>query len=218
MNRFLRIPRPVLLLLTAQLLLNLVNAGVVLILNIHLKNDRGLDDATIARLTSYHYLAVLTLAVPAGLYLRGRRVRPFFLFGSIVLPLATLWMLDAISRGVMAEMSAAIPKRQAKEPIDLDIILVCRKRKKRSLRLVESDEAEEASADANRQISRLNEVSRKLSRNDVRVVLLAQLIKRLSWRARSADSLAALDSRSAWIDQQIEALVGKQCDYFEGRT
>jgi adenine-specific DNA methylase len=29
---------------------------------------------------------------------------------------------------IKAEMSVAMPKRQAKEPIDLDVILVCRKR------------------------------------------------------------------------------------------
>jgi adenine-specific DNA methylase len=94
---------------------------------------------------------------------------------------------------VKAEMSVAAPKAQAADPIDIDIIIVCRKRPRRTTspapdETVLSDVANETRA----QVARFNAVGRKLGRNDVRVVLMAQLAKRLSVLAES-DASGLLD-------------------------
>ena len=107
---------------------------------------------------------------------------------------------------VKAEMSVAAPKSQAKEPINLDVLMVCRKsaddrRRKRTARAALCA----AVASGVQRIRRFNAVGRRLSRNDVRVVVLSQLLVELSagscadWVRRELQSLLPL------VDQQIEA-------------
>ncbi|MBI3303852.1 MAG: DUF1156 domain-containing protein [Deltaproteobacteria bacterium] len=112
---------------------------------------------------------------------------------------------------IKAEMSVAAPKRQAKEPIDLDVILVCRKRD-----AVPGDASHfttliaDAAQEAAHQLSRLNRSGRALSRNDVRVVLMAHIIKRLSWQASVAASLRHLDAYDTSIESTISPLYACQ--------
>ena len=78
------------------------------------------------------------------------------------------------SHPVKAEMSVATPKSQAKEPIQLDIILVCRKSgalSSRCRRTVES-----AVSVARDQLQRLYDDGFVLSRNDRKIVLYGQLL------------------------------------------
>lgn len=91
---------------------------------------------------------------------------------------------------VKSELSAAAPKQQAKEPIDLDIILVCRKieedqRPYRSL----ANAYTLALAQAQQQVAAFREQARCLSRNDLRIILLAQCLVALS-AGRTAEELA----------------------------
>lgn len=101
------------------------------------------------------------------------------------------------SQPVKAEMSVASPKNQAKEPIDLDVLLVCRKREF-DRRLRRSDEAalQQAVTSAEQKVSRFNRVGRYLSRNDVRVILLSQLLVELS-----------IDRAPHEVDALLEALL-----------
>ncbi len=81
------------------------------------------------------------------------------------------------SHPIKAEMSVAAPKSQAKEPIQLDIVLVCRKRQYDVRHLVEPPEAlREASERARRKLARLRAIGLELSRNDRRIVLISQFI------------------------------------------
>lgn len=83
---------------------------------------------------------------------------------------------------VKAELSVAIPKSQAKAPINFDIILVCRKNR-------HCAEATEITGDlllgpaldrAKSQIKRLRQAGWQLSRGDAGVVVMAQAIAALS--------------------------------------
>ena len=86
-----------------------------------------------------------------------------------------------IAHPIKAEMSVAAPKHQAKEPIDLDIILVCRKRSEWQLKdSIEIDLWNNAKDAAKDQIIRFNKAGRHLSRNDIRVVLMGQIVSRIS--------------------------------------
>jgi putative DNA methylase len=87
------------------------------------------------------------------------------------------------SQPVKAEMSVATPKAQAKEPIQLDIILVCRKRSYLSPAPPSTEEAIEA---ARKKMDRLHVAGFKLSRNDQKVVLFGQLLTTLRTPAESS--------------------------------
>lgn len=82
---------------------------------------------------------------------------------------------------VKSEMSVAAPKSQAKEPIDLDVLLVCRKRGDDTRPQIDAEQVfENASHIAIQKVDRFNKTQRQLSRNDVRVVVLSQLLVELS--------------------------------------
>lgn len=105
-----------------------------------------------------------------------------------------------------AEMSVAMPKHQASEPIDLDMILVCRKRVGSDCGAINVGLAiEEAAGDAEEQVGRLKVAGRRLSRNDVRVVLMAQVIRRLSqrpWKPELAEQIKA-------AEEAVESLINR---------
>jgi putative DNA methylase len=85
------------------------------------------------------------------------------------------------SQPVKSEMSVATPKNQAKEPIDLDVLLVCRKQStddRESLTLTRA--VGKAIDDAQNKIRRFNKKGRKLSKNDIAVVVVGQLLVELS--------------------------------------
>jgi putative DNA methylase len=107
---------------------------------------------------------------------------------------------------IKAEMSGATPKHQAKEPIDLDIILVCRKRA--GLTNVPASPEPSASdhAIAERQVARLRASGRELSRNDIRIIIMAQLLRKLSCGRSAEEAFASLESEAASIDATITRL------------
>jgi putative DNA methylase len=77
---------------------------------------------------------------------------------------------------VKAEMSVATPKSQAKEPIQLDIIIVCRKEAVTEWRRPSIAQAVES---AKAKLRRLLSAGFELSRNDRKIVLLGQLLTTL---------------------------------------
>lgn len=77
---------------------------------------------------------------------------------------------------IKSEMSVAIPKSQAKEPIQLDIILICRK----STSLFKSLSIQQALSCAQAKIHRLETAGFQLSRNDRKIVFYGQLLTTLS--------------------------------------
>lgn len=109
---------------------------------------------------------------------------------------------------VKAEMSVAMPKHQAAEPIDLDIIVVCRKRASLQVSLP-SEPLTEVIGEAKKQIDRLANSGRKLSRNDVRIVLMANLLKALSRAPDAASALSLLDDDATKIESSIGSLHSK---------
>ena len=84
------------------------------------------------------------------------------------------------SQPVKAEMSVATRKSQAKEPIQLDIILVCRKQAFVGDR--PASRAQDALARARAKLSRLADEGFSLSRNDRKIVFFGQLLTAMSAR------------------------------------
>ena len=99
------LPKRVWLFAGAQFLINLIVTAQFLLLNLFLK-DKGLDDPAIAALTSQRYVATFFLALPAGLWLRGRPLRTPLLIGSILFPLTALISLETVRLGLMTAASS----------------------------------------------------------------------------------------------------------------
>lgn len=109
---------------------------------------------------------------------------------------------------IKAEMSVAAPKAQASEPIDLDVIVVCRKRTARTLPPVLFPLLlKDATAEAESQVRRFNIAGRSLGKNDVRVVLMSQLLKRLS--SQSEQSAKGL-LHEASCEREIDRIYASQ--------
>ena len=112
---------------------------------------------------------------------------------------------------VKAEMSVAMPKGAAKQPIDLDVLIVCRKRSRdrRSGRTCD-DALSAAAAEGERRVRRFNAAGRRLSRNDVRVVLLSLLLVELSAGRSGAEMIRALEELMAPSNHLIEDVWHRQ--------
>ncbi|MDT8782295.1 MAG: DUF1156 domain-containing protein [Candidatus Bathyarchaeota archaeon] len=81
---------------------------------------------------------------------------------------------------VKSEMSVAVPKSQAKNPITIDIILVCRKLDKSMLQSeIYSNLLEQCIVEAKNSFGRLK-CLKKLSQNDAKNILLSIIVRRLT--------------------------------------
>jgi putative DNA methylase len=123
-------------------------------------------------------------------------------WASILQALMDAGFAIAAAHPIKSEMSVATPKHQAKEPIDLDIILVCRKRDQ-SGGDPEGDLWGEVKTVAQHQVSRLRASGRWLSRNDLKIIVMAQLVRRLSRSQTSAKALAVLEREGEAADRAI---------------
>ena len=103
---------------------------------------------------------------------------------------------------VKAEMSVATPKAQAKNPIQLDIILVCRKQPDDSRPTASTRDAFlKAKKLAGEKLGRLSASGLKLSRNDCRVALYSQFLAALGPLAKATDASFALIEQEIALDE-----------------
>lgn len=107
---------------------------------------------------------------------------------------------------IKAEMSVAMPKLQAKEPIDLDIILVCRKRAQMQTHRWNGDLWGTVAPPAEAQAERLRGSGRRLSRNDVRIIVMAQLLRQISRSPTLDTALHLLDSANGETETVIDRI------------
>lgn len=105
---------------------------------------------------------------------------------------------------VKAEMSVAAPKLQAKEPIDLDILVVCRKLSTLERHAWTGDLWASVTPTIVHQVERLRSAGRRLSRNDVRIIVMAQLLRPLSIASSLAEALALLEVNSVQVESVID--------------
>ncbi len=83
----------------AEFFVQLIGAAFFLILNIYL-SKQGFSDPEIAHFISYRFLAVMLLAFPLGFYIKGRPLKPFFMFGSLGVPLVAILLVVAVQNKV----------------------------------------------------------------------------------------------------------------------
>ena len=85
----------VLLMIKAEFFIQLIGASFFLILNIYLAKQ-GLSDPEIANYISYRFLAVMLLAFPLGFYIKRKPLKPFFITGSLGVPLVAILLVAAV--------------------------------------------------------------------------------------------------------------------------
>ena len=95
-----QLPPRVYAFVAGQFFISLVTTAQFLLLNLFLK-AKGLDDPAIAALSSHRFVATFFLAIPAGLWLRGRPLRTPLVIGSILYPLTALASLETVRLGMM---------------------------------------------------------------------------------------------------------------------
>ena len=105
---------------------------------------------------------------------------------------------------VKAEMSVAMPKRQAKDPINFDIIMVCRKDRNETSKVdvVGEPDLPGAFERAESQISRLRGEGWDLSQNDIGVVVMAQAVAEISRQSK----MTVIEGIKASITEAIDRI------------
>jgi len=113
---------------------------------------------------------------------------------------------------VKAEMSVAAPKLAAKSPIDLDVMMVCRKAAAdRRSPLSTPDVVRVVEEVAMEKVARFNATGRRLSLNDARVVVLSQALVELSAGRRGEVVLSS-------FEEVLGNLAGVGKRLFEGQV
>ncbi len=79
----------------AQFALQGVHVAFFLLLNFYMLEE-GFKDYEIVELWGYRFAAVMLLAFPIGLYIKGRRVKPFFWAAALIVPVASLGVIQGI--------------------------------------------------------------------------------------------------------------------------
>lgn len=95
LKQYANIEAHVLLMIKAEFFIQLVGAAFFLILNIYLVKN-GFSDPEIANFISYRFLAVMILAFPLGFFIKGKKLKPFFLIGSLGVPTVAIVMILSI--------------------------------------------------------------------------------------------------------------------------
>jgi hypothetical protein len=95
LNNYRKISKPVLNLIAAQFCLEGVNTAFFLLLNYYMVEE-GFSDYEVAKVLSYRFLAVCLLAFPLGLYIKGRRLKPFFTIAALTVPFFSHLIIMAI--------------------------------------------------------------------------------------------------------------------------
>lgn len=80
-----KLDQHIIYLLLAEFFLQFINSSFFLLINYYF-DSIGLEDYQIADLVSYRFLAVMLFAFPLGIFIKGKKVKPFFILASFMVP------------------------------------------------------------------------------------------------------------------------------------
>lgn len=75
--------------------LQIVNGAFILILGIYLKN-KGFTDSENALFVRYRFLSSMLLAAPLGIFIKGKKLIPFFKWASLITPILSVMTIYSI--------------------------------------------------------------------------------------------------------------------------
>ena len=90
-----KVDKDIVWLIAAAFCLQMVNSAFFLTLNVYAQKS-GYIDYQIADFISYRFLAVACFALPFGMFIKGKAIRPFFMLAAITLPIVSLCIVEAI--------------------------------------------------------------------------------------------------------------------------
>lgn len=76
-------------------MIQMINAAFMLVLLIYM-DQAGFEDHESASFIKYRFLSILAFAFPLGLFIRGRKIKPFFFLAAALAPLSALAVIFAI--------------------------------------------------------------------------------------------------------------------------
>jgi hypothetical protein len=96
-TQYLKIPRFILYLIVVDVCLQLINAEFTLQLNFQML-EHGYKDFEISSMIGNRFLTILLCSLPLALWVKGKRLKPYIVAGSIAAPLVALLLIWAIHR------------------------------------------------------------------------------------------------------------------------
>ena len=137
-------------------------------------------------------------------------------WGSVAQAVAAAGFSVVQAQPVKAEMSVAAPKAQAKSPIDVDVMLVCRKATADDRTQLSVDAALVRAIDeARSKVKRFGRAGRRLSFNDVKVVVFSQLLVEVSAGRRGIEIVDAFSAALEQASDRINELWTNHIDALE---
>ena len=94
------LPQAIHLLIMVEFSLNLIHVAFILILNIFLRKQ-GFTDPEIASFNSLRFIGGLAFALPLGIYIRGKRLKPFFILAALIVPLTSGLIIESVQRQIV---------------------------------------------------------------------------------------------------------------------
>ena len=92
---YLSLPKNIHLLFLLEFNLSLIHVAFILVLNIYLRKQ-GFTDPEIASFNSLRFIGALAFALPLGIYIRGKRLKPFFILAAFIVPMTSAMIIESI--------------------------------------------------------------------------------------------------------------------------
>jgi hypothetical protein len=80
--------------------LSLIHVAFILVLNIFLRKQ-GYSDPEIASFNSLRFIGALAFALPLGIYIRGKKLKPFFILAALIVPLTSALIIESVYREIV---------------------------------------------------------------------------------------------------------------------
>ena len=94
------LPRMIHMLIMLEFTLSLIHVAFILVLNIFLR-EQGFSDPEIASYNSLRFIGALTFALPLGIYIRGKKLKPFFILAALIVPLTSVLIIESVYREII---------------------------------------------------------------------------------------------------------------------
>ena len=89
------LPRMIHMLIMLEFTLSLIHVAFILVLNIFLRKQ-GFSDPEIASFNSLRFIGALIFAFPLGIYIRGKKLKPFFHLAAIIVPITSALIIESV--------------------------------------------------------------------------------------------------------------------------
>ncbi len=94
------LPRMIHMLIMLEFTLSLIHVAFILVLNIFLRKQ-GFSDPEIASFNSLRFIGALVFALPLGIYIRGKKLKPFFILAALIVPLTSALIIESVYREIV---------------------------------------------------------------------------------------------------------------------